>query len=165
TTALTKLQEGRAKRFEQMRVRLQKAGIVLPEPTGELPNGRSLGRRYLAELLVESGRVTSIKEAFHRYLGDRGAIASQKPLLEAESALALIRHAGGVASWAPPSYEFTLSALPELRQWGLSAIEAVYPGFKPAQIRELRQGAAANDLVVTGGSDCHGPDSPLRSVG
>jgi predicted metal-dependent phosphoesterase TrpH len=86
-------------------------------------------------------------------------------LLEAEHALRLIRQAGGVASWAHPSYDFTLNALPELRSWGLSAIEAVYPGYKKSKTLELRTGAAANGLVITGGSDCHGPDSPLRAVG
>ena len=55
------------------------------------------------------------------------AQARPKPLLEAQEALSLIRNAGGVASWAHPSYDFTLSALPELRGWGLSAIEAIYP--------------------------------------
>lgn len=163
--ALTEMQRGRAARFETMRDRLAKAGVSLPQSCADQQNGKSLGRRYLAELLVESGRVHSIRQAFHRYLADDGPIVSPKPLLEAEQALALIRGAGGVASWAHPSYDFTMQALPELRRLGLSAVEAVYPGYKNSQILELRNAAGANDLVVTGGSDCHGPDSPLRAVG
>jgi predicted metal-dependent phosphoesterase TrpH len=162
---LMKLRHGRVTRFEGMRSRLKAAGVMLPElPANELPE-KSLGRRFLAELLVESGKVGSIREAFNRYLSDGGPIAGPKPLLEAEHALRLIRQAGGVASWAHPSYDFTLNALPELRSWGLSAIEAVYPGYKKSKTLELRTGAAANGLVITGGSDCHGPDSPLRAVG
>jgi hypothetical protein len=34
-----------------------------------------------------------------------------------------------------------LSALPELRSWGLSAIEAVYPGYKKSKTLELRAAA------------------------
>jgi hypothetical protein len=48
---------------------------------------------------------------------------------------------------------------------GLSAVEAVYPGFKNSKIRDFRHAAAAHELVVTGGSDCHGPDSNARAVG
>jgi predicted metal-dependent phosphoesterase TrpH len=165
SAALERLREGRGQRFEAMRARLRDAGVALPAtPAEQLPD-KALGRRYLAELLVESGKVGSVREAFSRYLRDGGPIAGPKPLLEAEEALRLVREAGGVASWAHPSYDFTLEALPELRGWGLSALEAVYPGYKKARILELRAGAAANGLVVTGGSDCHGPDSPLRAVG
>ncbi|CAN5280456.1 PHP domain-containing protein [soil metagenome] len=163
--ALSKMRLGRVERFELMRSRLREAGVSVPDtPTDDLRD-KSLGRRSLAELLVESGRVGSIREAFNRFLGDGSAFTTPKPLLEAEQALRLIRLAGGVASWAHPAYDFTMSALPELRSWGLSAIEAVYPGYKKSKTLELRTWATANGLVITGGSDCHGPDSPLRAVG
>jgi predicted metal-dependent phosphoesterase TrpH len=163
--ALTKMRLGRVERFELMRSRLKAAGVSVPDTPAENLRDKSLGRRSLAELLVESGRVTSIREAFNRYLGDQSPITSPKPLLDAQEAIRLIRLAGGVASWAHPAYDFTMSALPEMRSWGLSAIEAVYPGYKKSKSLELRAWAVANGLVVTGGSDCHGPDSPLRAVG
>jgi len=163
--ALTKMRLGRVERFELMRTRLKAAGVAVPDTPAENLRDKSLGRRSMAELLVESGRVSSIREAFNRYLGDRSDIISPKPLLDADHALRLVHQAGGVASWAHPAYDFTMSALPELRSWGLSAIEAVYPGYKKSKTLELRTWAAANGLVITGGSDCHGPDSPLRAVG
>ncbi len=165
TNALASLQRGRTSRFETMLARLREEGVQLPEMPPSNSSGRSLGRRSLAELLVQSGKVGSIREAFHRYLGDRGAIAGPKVLMDAAQALALIRQAGGVASWAHPSYDFTMDALPELRGWGLAALEAVYPGYKNAKMRALRDAAAAHGLVVSGGSDCHGPDSAARAIG
>jgi predicted metal-dependent phosphoesterase TrpH len=163
--ALASLQRGRNSRFETMLARLREEGVQLPEMPPSDSSGRSLGRRSLAELLVQSGKVGSIREAFHRYLGDGGIIAGPKVLLEAAQALALIREAGGVASWAHPSYDFTMDALPELSNWGLAALEAVYPSYKNSKMRDLRDAAAAHGLVVTGGSDCHGPDSAARAVG
>ena len=163
--AMASMQRGRALRFESMLTRLEAVGFVLPKMTSSDSTGRALGRRSLAELLVKSGRVGSIREAFTRYLGDGGPIVGPKVLLEAADALALIRRAGGVASWAHPSYDFMLDALPELRGWGLSAIEAVYPGYKNSKMKALREAASAHGMVVTGGSDCHGPDSAARAVG
>lgn len=163
--ALASLQRGRAARFDAMVVRLQEAGVTLPKIPSTDPSGKALGRRSLAELLVKSGRVSSIREAFHRYLGDGGSITSPKVLLDAADALAIIGRSGGVASWAHPSYDFMVDALPDLRGWGLAALEAVYPGYRNSQVRELRDAAAAHGLLITGGSDCHGPDSPARAIG
>jgi 3',5'-nucleoside bisphosphate phosphatase len=162
--ALTQLRDARAKRFHQMIDNLRAAGVTLPA-TPTPAAGRSLGRRYLAELLVGAGRVGSVHDAFRRYLGDNGPATVPKDLLPAEQALALIRGAGGVASWAHPSYDCSCESLPQLRDWGLSALEAVYPGRKGSRAHELREQAAQHGLVVTGGSDCHGPDPRERGVG
>lgn len=163
--ALASLQSGRVARFNAMVVRLQEAGVTVPELPSTDPSGKALGRRSLAELLVKSGRVSSIREAFHRYLGDGGSISGPKVLLDAARALSIIRRCGGVASWAHPSYDFMEDALPELRGWGLAALEAVYPSYKNSKTRQIREAAAAHGLVVTGGSDCHGPDSAARAIG
>jgi hypothetical protein len=48
---------------------------------------------------------------------------------------------------------------------GLDAVEAVYPSFKASRTAALRDWATAAGLLVTGGSDCHGPDEPRRALG
>ena len=83
TNALASLQRERASRFETMLARLREEGVQLPEMPPSDSIGRSLGRRSLAELLVQAGKVGSIREAFHRYLGDGRAIAAPKVLVGA----------------------------------------------------------------------------------
>src|SRR5436305_230035 len=73
--------------------------------------------------------------------------------------------AGGVSSLAHPPADLTVPALAALRELGLQAVEVDCPGHRPARAKELRQWAAALRLAVTGGSDCHGPSGPRRTVG
>jgi predicted metal-dependent phosphoesterase TrpH len=165
-TALQKLREHRVGRFWEMVERLRRCGVSFEAE--ELCAGSeagSLGRRHLAELLIKARRAGSVREAFHRYLSDGGRISVPKLRLPVAEAIALVRNAGGVASWAHPSYDCIRETLTALRRCGLGAIEANYPGFRPCRVRELRSLAAELGLAVAAGSDCHGPGHPSRAVG
>jgi predicted metal-dependent phosphoesterase TrpH len=162
TAALEELRRHRAERFAAMLGRLRQRGVSVAEG-GAGARPEALGRRHLAELLVRQGHAATVREAFQRYLGERGGVAVPKKRLPAGEALALVRGAGGVAAWAHPAYDCTWEGLAELRGLGLGAIEAEYPDTRPARARELRGWAALLGLAVTGGSDCHGPGR--RAVG
>jgi predicted metal-dependent phosphoesterase TrpH len=164
--ALQRLRERRAGRFREMVERLRACGVSLEEDDlGESADGEALGRRHLAAVLVRTGQVATVREAFTRYLGDGGRVVVPPVGLPAAEALALVRGAGGVAAWAHPSYDCSRETLCELRALGLDAVEAEYPGFRRSRIRELRDLAAALGLAVSGGSDCHGPGDYRRDVG
>ncbi len=159
--ALEEVRAGRRERFAAMVRRLQEAGVSVQEE--ERPP-HSLGRRYLAELLVKQGRVGSVREAFSRWLGSGGRAFVPRQGLDVGRAIALVAEAGGVASWAHPPYdERTAPTLSELASLGMRAVEAAYPDAKASQSRHLREMAASLGLAVTGGSDCHGPGP--RAVG
>src|SRR5262249_18263442 len=145
-------------RFWDMVGRLRGCGVSLDE--GELrahAGGGALGRRHLAEFLGKTRRAGTGREACGPYPGDGGPGALPEVRLPVAEALALVRGAGGVASWAHPAYDALGAGLPELRRLGLDAVEVDYPNFRPARRRELRRRAAELGLAVTGGSDCHGP--------
>jgi 3',5'-nucleoside bisphosphate phosphatase len=164
--ALAHLRSDRVGRFWEMVRRLEVMGIHLP--TAELashPEGSTLGRRHLAELLVKAGRVATIREAFQRYLGDTARATVAKKRLPVADAIALVRGAGGVAAWAHPSYDCTTEALQELGALGLHAIEVEFPSCRAGRGKELRRLAAEYGLAVSGGSDCHGPGLPRQAVG
>jgi predicted metal-dependent phosphoesterase TrpH len=165
-TALAKLRRHRSERFQEMVERLRTQGVPLEDalPSGT-PTTVALGRRHLAEMLVKEGRAGNIRQAFFRYLGDRGRVAVPKRNLPVAEAISVLRAAGGVASWAHPSYDCTETALQELRGLGMQAIEAEFPSCRPGRRRELRELASRLNLAVTGGSDCHGPGLPRRAVG
>jgi predicted metal-dependent phosphoesterase TrpH len=135
------------------------------EEVAEWTRAPSLGRRHLAEMLVQAKKAASVREAFHRWLGDKAQANVPKTRLPIADALALVRAAAGVASWAHPNYDCTREALLELKRLGLAAIEAEYPAFRAARAKELRQLASELGLAISGGSDCHGPDEPRRAVG
>jgi len=164
--ALQRLRAHREERFWDMVGRLRACGVSLPaEDLNTHVQVTSLGRLHLAKLLVRARRVASVREAFHRYLGDRGRVTVPKVRLPVQEAIALVREAGGVASWAHPGARCTQATLAELRGWGLGAVEVEYPACRPGWRRILRSLAAELGLGVTGGSDCHGPGNFRREVG
>ncbi|MCC6418442.1 MAG: PHP domain-containing protein [Gemmataceae bacterium] len=165
--ALDRLHRERAARFRAMAERLRGAGVSLDEGEVRAAAGAAVpGRRLLAELVVRAGRAATVREAFRRYLSDRGPAALPSPALPAAAAIALVRAAGGVAALAHPSYdEGTRPILLELRSLGLGAVEVDYPGLHASKRRRLRALAVELGLAVSGGSDCHGPDVVHRAVG
>jgi predicted metal-dependent phosphoesterase TrpH len=164
--ALGRLCAHRAGRFHDMVERLRGCGVSLDaDEVRAHAEGGAPGRRHLAMLLVRARRVGSVREAFARYLGDRGQVTVPKVRLPVAEAIGLVRGAGGVAGWAHPPTDCTRENLAELRAWGLAALEVEYPSGRPSRRRYLRGLAAELGLAVTGGSDCHGPGDYRRDVG
>src|SRR5262249_39304973 len=158
TAALETIRHHRIERFREMIERLRSRGVSLEgEEQRVQGTPEALGRRHLAEMLVRARRVATVREAFLRYLGDRGDVAVPKKRLPVAEALALVREAGGVAAWAPPPYDCTLEHLTELRDLGLGAVEVEYPEIRRSRSLELRGWTERLGLAATGGSDCHGP--------
>jgi predicted metal-dependent phosphoesterase TrpH len=162
--ALDDIRRHRVERFQEMIERLRGRGVSLDGDQQRVPGTpEALGRRHLAELLVRARRVATVREAFQRYLGDRGGVAVPKKRLPVAEAIALVRQAGGVAAWAHPPYDGTQEQLAELAEVGLGAVEAEYPDLRRSRTLELREWAKCLGLAISGGSDCHGPGR--RGVG
>jgi predicted metal-dependent phosphoesterase TrpH len=162
--ALRRLRDGRRHRYREMLGRLRQQGVHLAEE-GTTVAEHAVGRRHLAELLVRQRKAPTLREAFTRYLNDGGRAAVPKLLLPVAEAIERVRAAGGVASWAHPPEQCTLADLLGLRELGLQAVEADYPGFRSKRVQALRGLAKQLGLCVTGGSDCHGPGVCRRAVG
>src|SRR5438067_10684532 len=145
--ALEELRRRLTERFHEMIELLREQGIPLAE-TEVLPAAHALGRRHLAELLVRQGTVSTVREAFLRYLHDGGRAVVPKQLLPVAEAIRRVREAGGVASWAHPPDRCTRTQLSELCDLGLRAIEVEYPGFRPARVRQLRAWAGELGLAL-----------------
>jgi predicted metal-dependent phosphoesterase TrpH len=161
--ALQRLRSARRSRFAAMVEKLKGIGVAIDPETLPDDGNEALGRRHLANLLVQTNRVGSVREAFTRYLGDSGRVAVAKTRLPVADAIACVHAAGGVAAWAHPSYDSLQNSLGDLAALGLDAVEADYPTRRPSQVKAVRELAATFGLAVTGGSDCHGPD-PVRSA-
>lgn len=157
----------RRERFREYLAHFAASGIELPPGAAEVVEQRtaSLGRSHLAGLLVSAGVAPTRFDAFQRYILPAGEHIRTDHALPAERVLRLIRDASGVASLAHPPAAITESDLATFRGLGLSAIEASFPAASPARTDELRTTARRLGLVVTGGSDCHGPNVTGRAIG
>jgi predicted metal-dependent phosphoesterase TrpH len=122
-----------------------------------LASGGSVGRPHLADALIENGVVKSRQEAFDRFLKRDGPayVPSEGPT--AAETIALIRSADGVPVLAHPSYYTSPEFLKPLVDLGLAGLEAYYPDHSRSLVQRYLELAANYGLIVTGGSDFHGP--------
>ena len=150
----------REDRMKEMLVRLAKQNILveMEDVVKEAgPERSSLGRPHLARALVSRNHATSIGDAFDRLIGDQHSAHVAIRLLEASEAIELIHKAGGIAVWAHPRLEVLERLLPELVASGLRGLEVYRPKSSPEHVRKVRASATKMNLLVTGGSDWHGP--------
>jgi predicted metal-dependent phosphoesterase TrpH len=162
--ALCYIREGRRRRILHMAERLRALNVSVVEEVERWPVEVSLGRRHLARLLIDRGHARSLHHAFTYYL-KHAAKEVPKTRLPVTEAIALVRQAGGVTSWAHPSSETTIDDLRPLANMGLQAVECVYPWPSNAIGKRLRVLAEGLGLAITGGSDSHDPGPAARSVG
>ncbi|MEW5932237.1 MAG: PHP domain-containing protein [Bacillota bacterium] len=155
---LTWLQEVRWRRLDRMVERVAELGLpVSRQRVAELAAGGTPGRPHLARAMVEAGYVGSVEEAFDRYLerGRPGYVP--RPHLSPSDAVRVIRQAGGCAVLAHPGLLRDDGVIAELVGAGLGGIEARYPKHRPEQVEEYGRLGRRLGLIVTGGSDFHGP--------
>ena len=125
-------------------------------------SGNAPARPHFADFLVGAGYVKDRAEAFRKWLGagKLGDVKQHWPALE--DTVATLRAAGAWVSLAHPShYDFTRSKrrrlIGDYIQAGGHAIEVVN-GYQPAeQVGGLAILAREFGLLVTAGSDFHGP--------
>jgi len=116
----------------------------------------ALGRPHLARVLLSAGHVSTLAEAFDRYIGDEGPAYVPTRLLDVPGAIALIRGSGALAVWAHPPQSLLGPALDGFVAAGLQGLEAYRPRTADAELQRLLAEARRHDLLVTGGSDWHG---------
>jgi predicted metal-dependent phosphoesterase TrpH len=122
------------------------------------PDGTSLSRPHLARALVGAGHVTTVPEAFDRFIGDRHPAFLPTSLLSPEGAIQLILDAGGIPVWAHPPEDRVESLLPRFVQAGLRGLEVYRPRHPARYTLRLEGLCRAWKLSMGGGSDWHGPD-------
>ncbi len=121
--------------------------------------GSSIGRPQIARALVGAGHVGSIQEAFDRWLanGRPAYVARTGP--SPAAVVDVVHAAGGVASFAHPAVTKRDELIRPLADHGLDAIEVYHSDHLPEHERDYRGLAARLGLLVSGGSDFHGPST------
>jgi predicted metal-dependent phosphoesterase TrpH len=154
--------------MEQIVEKLATLGVRLRvEDVEKHSGGKTIGRPHVARAIVDTGAVSSVKEAFDRYLGEGRPAYVQRYRLDAEEAVRLVRSAGGTTTVAHPGVNgLERGDLERLRAAGVVGLEVAHVEHNPSVREKYRRVAEALDLVPTAGSDYHGPAiSPGRHFG
>ncbi len=169
--ALEKLRADRARRNDEMLALFQRDGF--PIARGDLEQGapgQVITRAHFARALVKKGCVSSMEQAFQRYLDHGKKYCPQKKAFEPQEAVRLIREAGGFPALAHPvQYKLgrakTEAMVQELTEMGLMGIEVYYSSHTRNDSLRLKELCLRYGLLPTGGSDFHGGNKPDIRIG
>lgn len=168
---LKKFVDSRTERNRKMCQRLTDAGLSLTyeELQEEFPDS-VITRAHYAQILLKKGYIKSLKEAFDRYIGDRGPCFVPREKITPEDGVRLILNAKGIPILAHPllygmGEERLQCLIDRLKDAGLVGMEAIYSTYTPSEEVQMRRLAEKNGLLPSGGSDFHGKAKPGLSMG
>ena len=159
---LIDIQKARMDRNMALARKLRDAGFPISwDELIEEAGGPNLGRPHFAAVMLKKGIVSSIQEAFDKYLAKGQAYYVPKMLLDPKEAIELALASGALPVIAHPlSLEVHGDELSryisELESYGLVGIESHYSRYTPQLRTLLVKLAESLSLVATGGSDYHG---------
>lgn len=117
----------------------------------------AVSRLHIATVLCQMKVVDSIKTAFEKYLNYGAKAYVSKFNLTPKQALEMILKVGGIPVLAHPYFSKCNDRLiSELVQWGLKGLEVYHPQQNTTGKQFCRRMAQKYNLLITGGSDCHG---------
>jgi predicted metal-dependent phosphoesterase TrpH len=157
-TTLDGLRNSRFHRAQGMVAKLKNLGIHINwERVQEIAGTGTIGRPHIAQAMLEKGYISSIKEAFTKYISRDGPAYVEREKMTPVEAVKLILKFDGLPVLAHPFAASNLEIMiNELMAAGLTGIEAYYDGYNTDEINELISFADRYGLIATGGSDYHG---------
>jgi 3',5'-nucleoside bisphosphate phosphatase len=163
---IAKFQTVRQNRIREMVTRLNELDIPLDaEAVFAIANCRSPGRPHVGRALVQAGFCSSLDEAFERFLKKHRPAWVPKFKMSSVEAIELIHQAGGVAVMAHPGLNRTDDVIPHLVEAGMDGLECYHTKHPPATVEHYLELAEHYQLLVTGGSDCHGLNKGKPLIG
>ena len=172
---ITERVEDMLRRKEQSNIdlvkNLEQAGIFLSyEDIKAATTTGQVNRALIAAEMLRKGYVSSIQEAFSKYLKQSHGYYNPPKRPDAFETIRFIRSLGAVSVWAHPflnlkTEEAIREFLPEACKAGLQGMEVFYPKFDENQTALALQLVKEFGLQPSGGSDFHGENKPDIQLG
>ena len=149
--------EGRRDRIYKMAEKLKEHGINADaEEIIEYADSKAISRLHVARYLIEKGYVPSLKVVFSKYIGDGKPCYVGRFRFSSSEVINIIKESGGVAVIGHPGLDNVNDLLPTLVKNGLEGIEVYHSDHTKSTREGLKDFAQKHNLLITGGSDCHG---------
>jgi predicted metal-dependent phosphoesterase TrpH len=147
----------REQRIEQFVAKLNELGVALTiEDVYAGSDCGTVGRPHVARALQQRGFVTSVDEAFARFLKRGKPAYVERYRMEAAETIGHINRAGGIAVIAHPGLNHLDMHIRQMVDQGLGGIEVWHSRHSPTQVDHYLKMTEALGVCATGGSDCHG---------
>jgi len=130
-----------------------------------------IGRPHIAKLMVKRGYINEMKDAFtDQYIGNGGKAYVEKYKLSPVEAIDLILNTGGIPVLAHPVFinhgePMDKQDIKKLKDTGLLGLEVYHSKHNEKTIGYYKNIAQELNLLITGGSDFHGENSPGVNLG
>ena len=163
--------ESRDGRNEKIIQKLQEQGIqITMDDIRPADPNETIARPHIAKQLLKKHYVSSVKEAFDKYLAEGRCCYVERIMPTPQEAISLIKNSGGIAVLAHLMYYKKLDAAQkatlaaELKEAGLDGIETYYNTYTPEEEEFVKSLAKEHALLRTGGTDFHGQNKPHISL-
>lgn len=124
-----------------------------------------IGRPHIAVAMIRQGYVSTLEEAFQRYLGENCSCYRGAASMSSEEIINVIHQANGLAVLAHPHLIPNESLLQRLLKMPFDGIEVYYARFPMQRNQRFLEIAQRKKWLATGGSDFHGTIKPQLSIG
>lgn len=166
-TFLKELIRRRQERNRAMLEKLAKKGMYITEDELNPVGGqkRTIGRPHIAHAMLQKGYVSSLQEAFEKYLREGAPCFVAGIKYKPEEGIQIIREVGGKAVLAHPHFIKKGKMLNHLLSLPFDGIECYYSLLLPDQEAPWIELAKKKGWIATGGSDYHGKFKPNIQLG
>lgn len=165
------LQDSRRDRNLRLAARLRELNLDITFEEAAAVGGSMTGRPHFARVLMEKGYVSSLQEAFDKYLDESAEayVDREEPTLA--EGIRRIADGGGVPSIAHPirlgrrTPQQEEDLIRQMSKMGLQAVEAYHSDHGPRELERYQLLARRYGLAVSGGTDFHGDNKPGVKLG
>ena len=171
---LSFLKEASRKRYDrnmEMLAAFNKDGFEITVEDLHCVNPKTvITRAHFARALLKRGYVSSVDQAFRKYLNPDRPYYRSRELITPEEVLNALQTAGGFPVLAHPlQYKLGWAGTEELvsmlKEHGLCGLECFHSSNNQDESGKLRKLAKKYSLAPTGGSDFHGAAKPDIEIG
>lgn len=135
---------------------------ITMEELKEISLGNVIGKPHFARIFIKKGYIKETEEMFQNYFNKPPFKGLGRFAYQPKETIEMIKEANGIPVLAHPqtlrlTYEELDEKLRELKEYGLEGLECYHSKQTPEEMGKFRELAIKYDLLITKGSDYHGP--------
>ena len=177
---LFKIREEKKNRNYEILDKLKNIGIEIEKDELENFETKVPGRPHIANLMKSKGYVSTLNEAFQKYLGNgkvgdsrihQNQIADVIQVAKESKSLIFLAHPHTLVSNKNYSFsknwhgESFFKILEKLKSLGIDGVETYYSSYSKSTSNSLEEITNSLNLLSSGGSDYHGMNKPNINIG
>ncbi len=128
----------------------------------EISGGNTIGKPHFARIFLKKNYIKTKSEMFDRFFNQPPLSKYKKFSYSPKDVITMLKNSGGTVILAHPQTlklekEEFIEKVIELKSYGLDGLECYHSKQTPEQMKEFKEIAKNLNLLISKGSDYHGP--------